>query len=189
MATAARGVVSRSTARAGGSEVEAVDALAGDDLASEGAELGRQGVGHGGRPAADHRPADGVGVHPQHEPERCRQRPVERDHRVRRERPEERPSRLAAEPAARQALGGSKGRQTEPREGQRVARHVHDRTEQLLRELPRVADERPEQPQPGAAVVGPAVTVQARRGHRERSAPGPPHVRRRGHGRAARRDG
>ena len=50
-----------------------------------------------------------------------------------------------------------------------MARHVDDRPQHLLRQLPRVADERPEQPQPGAAVVGPPVASRPAAVDRERA--------------------
>ena len=97
---------------------------------------------------------------PSDEPEGRRQRPVERQHRVRREPGEQRPRRLAAEAAPRQARRRSAapaGRTGRARAGG-AARG--DRAAAALASSFRASrDQRPEQAPPGAAVVGPPVAV------------------------------
>ena len=166
-----------------------VDPLAGDDLAAEAAELGRQGIGHGQRPAADHRPAHRVGVHAEDEPERSRQRPVERDAssapQARRTAPAParrgigsgpapRPSAAPAGRIARAPAGGAgRGRRAGAAPRTASARRVPaDRTAAATRGRRRSAD-------PG----------QARRRSPRTSAPARPRGRRPARGRAARRDG
>ncbi len=150
------------------------------DLPAERPELRRQRVGHGGRPATDHRPPDGVRVQPQHEPERRGQRPVERDHGVRRQPGEQGAGRLAAETAAGERLGRPQRRDPEPGQRQGMARRVEDRAQQLAGQLVGVPGDGLEQRAPGAAVVRAAVGVEprGRRGERPLQDGGPPAVQR-----------
>ena len=122
-----------------------------------------------GRAAAHHRPADGVGVHPEDEPERRRQRPVEtrpssgpRDRRTAPALP--RPGSATERDRSPNAAAGSPKRASAS--GWRG--DVDDRSEQLPAELGLVPRERSEQPAPGRSVVRPSIRVEAGRGRRER---------------------
>ena len=78
------------------------DPMARDDLAAGRLQLRDERVGDRARPAADHRPADRVGVGREDEPERGTQRAIEAEHRVGRDPPNRARAGLVAEPAARQ---------------------------------------------------------------------------------------
>ena len=95
--TSWRGVTSNRTARAAGSSASDVDPVAGDDLAAGRLAAPRPARRDGGRAAADHRPADGVGVGREDEPERGTQRAIEVEHRVGRDPGEQRTRGLVAE--------------------------------------------------------------------------------------------
>ena len=161
MATAARGVVSRITARASGSSASEVTRWPVTISPPSERTSAAKGVGDGRGTAADHRPADGVGVHAEDEPEAGTQRSIERQHRVRRQAGEQRPGRLAAESRTGESSSRADRGQAEPGHGQRVARHVDHRPEQLRRQAIRVAHQRREQPTPRPAV---AVAEAVRRG-------------------------
>ena len=135
-----------------GRSASVVDPMAGDDLAAGRLQLGDERRRHGRRAAADHRPADRVGIGREDEPERGAQRAIEVEHRVGGDPGEERPGRLVPEPAAGQPARRAERRQPEPGERQRVARDVDDGPEELRCELAGVADERPEQPSPRPSV-------------------------------------
>ena len=116
-------------------------------------------------PAADHRPADGVGVGRQDETEGGAQWTIQPEHRVGRDPGEQSASGVVVESAPRQAPCGTQRRQAESGHGQGMAWDVDDGLEQLRPELLGVAHERPEQPHPRLAVR----TPEARRGRRHGS--------------------
>ena len=105
---------------------------------------------------------------------------------MRREPDEQRTRRLATEPGPRQTGSRAKRREPESGERQRVARDVHDRTEQLPSQLGLVAGERAEQPPPGRTIVGAAVGIEVRGGRGERPLEDDRCVRRRARGRRER---
>ena len=88
-------MTSSRTARAGGRSASAADPMAGHELAAGRLELGDERRRDGARPAADHRPADRVGVRREHQPERGTQRAIEAEHRVGRDPGEQRAGGLA----------------------------------------------------------------------------------------------
>ena len=97
---------------------QVVDPMVGDDVAAQGPQLRHEGVRHGLRSAADHRPADRVGEGAESQTERRGERAVQPQHRVGGDPREEGPCRLVLEAATGQSL-----RRTECRESE--ARHRH----------------------------------------------------------------
>jgi hypothetical protein len=122
------------------------------DRPAEGAQLGGQPFGNGRRAATDHRPADGMGVEPEDEPERRGQRPVKIDHRMSRQAAEQGAGRLLAKGQPRERRRGKQRGHAEPGEGERMSRRVEHRSEELPAEMVGVGHERPEQPAPGRPV-------------------------------------
>ena len=134
------------------------------DLPAERPELRGQRVGDGRRAAADHRPADGMGVHPEDQPERRRQRPRPAAASSARRGRRTGPAAPSPRNRARASAGRrAQGRQPEAGQGQRVARHVDDGPQQLAATAcPRRALSGPNRRAPGPRVVG------RRRGRRRR---------------------
>jgi hypothetical protein len=82
---------------------------------------------------------------------------------------EQGPGGRAVEPAPCQRDPRPQPGQPEPGQGERVAREVEDRPEQLRGEALGVPDQRTEQPPPRASVVGAPIDIQPGGGGRERA--------------------
>ena len=106
----------------------------GHDLATERAEVRREGVGDSLRAAPRDRPPDGVSRDGEKEAERRRAERVERQERVRRIPGEER-SRVGPAKSARQAGGGPERTKSEPRHHKRMARGPKRWRQHVLREF------------------------------------------------------
>ena len=109
--------------------------MAGHDLAAGRPQLRHERIGEDAGAAADHRPADRVGVRSQHEPERRGQRPIEREHRMGRDPGEQRTSLVAIEAVAGQPSADHSAGQPETGQRQGMPRHVDDWSEELGRQL------------------------------------------------------
>ena len=133
--------------------IEPIDPAIRFDRASERAKIVRHRIGNPLRTSARHRPTRGVPEHPEHQPERGRDRAIEREHRMRGHAGKERPRRFVFEARAGQPARRTQGLYAEPGQRDRVSRH-RKRTEKCIAENVDVADKRSEQ-------VAPARTVRA----------------------------
>ncbi len=134
----------------GRQRVERVDAMVTDHLTAVGGEDRDQRVGDRLRAPGGERPADQMPEGPQGDPERRRQRPVEREDRMGRDTGEEGGRRVAGEPAGHTGRAAQPG-QPEPGHRHRMARH-RQRREQPVDERQAGPLERGHQSLPGAPV-------------------------------------
>ncbi|CAN5509651.1 hypothetical protein BH24GEM3_BH24GEM3_01180 [soil metagenome] len=134
-----------------GQLVDVLYRSAGDDLASERAEVGGQRVGDALRAAAGDRPADGVSRDPECETECSRRRAGERHRGMRRHPGEESAGALALEGALRETMGRAEPAQAEARHEERMVRDPQ-RREHVRCELRPLLHERTHQLPPRAGV-------------------------------------
>ena len=116
-------------------------------LAAQLPESSCQCIGDSLRTTGRDGPAVGVGRCGERQPERRRERAVQRQHRVRRAAAEQSGSLIAFEPT-RQERGGLERANTEPGDGDRVPRNREEWAEQLRNQIRPTVDERLHQPAP-----------------------------------------
>jgi hypothetical protein len=131
--------------------VDRRDARAGDDLAAERREVRRERVGDPLRPAPRDDPARDVRHRTEHERERRRRTPIERQHAVGGDAGEQRACFRLREGSPGERLGGLQRVQPEPRERERMPRQPRRAEHGTFDERPRV-DDRSEQPSIRGAV-------------------------------------